>query len=225
MYLAFFSIFTRYSERVLISDPSLRKLMAKLSKATPSLPLSSTRFTNLLMSSTFCQSLHTFISQYADEKYPLFELQEFIAAIFSPSAVCAWIRPSMEMRQVLLSICKGSNVRDNPEKLKILQEESPCHFDLVCSVSLSEELRQLIGLPADYALRPLGGQPPYIQSACKEHRSESFFPSLPPIRDRGHYLADKKLSSMPMRCNKSSSSHPSLLPGIFTIFCPHGECI
>ena len=47
------------------------------------------------------------------------------------------------------------------------------------------------------------------------------YPSLHAVCKRGKYEADlrKPLGS----CRKIGTRHPSLLPGIFTVFCPHGS--
>ncbi len=50
-----------------------------------------------------------------------------------------------------------------------------------------------------------------------------FFPCLPRVRDRRKYRADSKTKD-PI-CTKRSSRHPSLLPGVFTLFCEHGELL
>ena len=47
-----------------------------------------------------------------------------------------------------------------------------------------------------------------------------FFPSLPRIRNRRHYEAD--VDTKVHLCTKKYTTHPSLTPGIFTLFCPHG---
>ena len=49
----------------------------------------------------------------------------------------------------------------------------------------------------------------------------AYFPCLPKIRDRGFYDIDS--SSKAVGCTKQSSGHPTLLPGIFTVYCPHGK--
>ena len=49
--------------------------------------------------------------------------------------------------------------------------------------------------------------------------SFGYFPQLPRLRNRKNYVADRSHSSV---CNKKSSRHPSLLPGIFTLYCEHG---
>ena len=53
----------------------------------------------------------------------------------------------------------------------------------------------------------------------------SFFPKLPLRSGKGHYTADKALKTYDNdSCRKASYGHPSLSPGIFTVFCPHGIC-
>lgn len=48
----------------------------------------------------------------------------------------------------------------------------------------------------------------------------SYFPGLPKHRDRGNYKQDQTKTAG--RCNKEYRGHPSLLPGVFTVFCQHG---
>ena len=137
----FFIAYTRYSERVFIHDSPLRKLLTKFSKVTHSCPLSTDEFARLQLFTSHCQPLHTFADQLASNKYPSPEFQELIGAISSPSSVCAWICPSTEMTEVLIGIHQVRNVHEHPNSLKVLQEGSPCLFNLVCSVSLTDELR------------------------------------------------------------------------------------
>ncbi len=52
----------------------------------------------------------------------------------------------------------------------------------------------------------------------------SYFPSLPRVRRRRYYQADlnTKVDTNSM-CTKRYSKHPVLSPGVFTLFCPHGN--
>lgn len=50
----------------------------------------------------------------------------------------------------------------------------------------------------------------------------AFFPQLPVIRSRGSYRADRVRKEK--ICTKHTTSHPSLLPGVFVMFCQHGIC-
>ena len=53
----------------------------------------------------------------------------------------------------------------------------------------------------------------------------SYFPSLPQLHGNAVYQIDKsRLSTANDVCNKRSSKHPALTPGIFTIYCPHAIC-
>ena len=51
----------------------------------------------------------------------------------------------------------------------------------------------------------------------------SCFPSLPIIRERSAYVADALSRSKFFICTKKSSRHITLLPGIFSLYCEHGN--
>lgn len=54
---------------------------------------------------------------------------------------------------------------------------------------------------------------------------DSFFPSLLPLRSRGTYKMDFTTNKKgKYECTKSKG-HPSLLPGVFCLFCEHGICL
>ncbi|KAI8516330.1 hypothetical protein Bbelb_049110 [Branchiostoma belcheri] len=59
----------------------------------------------------------------------------------------------------------------------------------------------------------------------------SFFPTLPLVRGQATYAKDAQRRTRPrrcrdpsQRCNKMYGGHPSLSPGIFTLYCQHGVC-
>ena len=73
-----------------------------------------------------------------------------------------------------------------------------------------------IGSPPDQPLySPLSGNDPL-----------SFSPSLPLCIGKATYRADLLLKKPAPSdfCRKDFNGHPSLLPGIFTVFCHHGVC-
>ena len=53
-------------------------------------------------------------------------------------------------------------------------------------------------------------------------QSIRFFPSLPSIRKRKLYIVQTKVQGE-VYATKKSYGHPSLLPGVFTLFCKHGR--
>ena len=51
------------------------------------------------------------------------------------------------------------------------------------------------------------------------------FSSLPKVHGHGLYEVDKKASTdKNEQCHKESWGHPTLSPGIYTLYCPHGTC-
>lgn len=119
----------------------------------------------------------------------------------------------------------SSDITKDAVNLKELQEEIPAVFDLVRSLGYyPKEITPLLNEMSRvaFATFSLGDKQPETTVAVDEDSEMelTFYPILPRIRLRGDYQADKK-ASKPV-CNKKSSKHPSLLPGIFTIFCQHG---
>lgn len=115
-----------------------------------------------------------------------------------------------------------------------LQNASPILFDLLLSVEkyphqlMSPILDKLI----EKATNPFRDDHSEANDSvsCKKQqlgnsdgcveKSLSYFPSLPQVRARRRYEADK--NNKERICTKKGIGHPSLLPGIFTIFCEHG---
>ena len=115
-----------------------------------------------------------------------------------------------------------------------LQNASPILFDLLLSVENypHQLMAPILDKLIEKATIPFNddhGEAGDIVS-CKEQqlgtsdgcveKSLSYFPSLPQVRTRRRYEADKKTREK--ICTKRGIGHPSLLPGIFTIFCEHG---
>ena len=76
--------------------------------------------------------------------------------------------------------------------MKVLQEGSTCLFNLINPVDLLQDLRCIIKLLGQCALRPFIGPAPYAENAVQSSSPESFYPCLPIVRDRGYYEADKR---------------------------------
>ena len=51
-----------------------------------------------------------------------------------------------------------------------------------------------------------------------------YFPTLKKNCHRGDYVMDNRTTKIDLVCSKRKTTHPSLLPGIFTISCIHGLC-
>lgn len=119
-----------------------------------------------------------------------------------------------------------SDITSDPINLKVLQEEIPVVFELIRALGyfskeiLCPVLNELLKV-ANASFSSYGNDGGHTQDPIQSSTSQlACFPVLPRIRSRGDYQSDKKASG-PI-CTKRRSKHPSLLPGIFTIFCQHG---
>ena len=128
-----------------------------------------------------------------------------------------------------MKITTDSSLTANPTDMQMLQKEVPILFDLLsgvrnlpkkCLIPLIEMIIEKAGAPFtnDDITETM---PPDNKTELQEL---AYFPSLPKVRGRGMFTADCRQCKV-AKCTKQSSGHPSLLPGIFTLFCPHGECI
>ena len=150
------------------------------------------------------------------------EWSTIVSALGTSSPVCAMLHPSDRMTRIISKMSE-SDVTTDPANLKVLQEEIPVIFELLRSLGyfpkeiLCPLLMELCRVAlATFTSCDAEREEPPIQSSS----DLACFPVLPRLRSRGAYQADKKAGG-PI-CTKRSSKHPSLLPGIFTIFCQHG---
>ena len=102
--------------------------------ATSAFPLAVEDFQCLLLLTSLLQPLHDFISLFASDCFSPPEMQDFLKHLAYPSSVCEWIQSSAKVHEVILDVSMGRSIRDRPEHMKILQEGSPCLFNLVSSV-------------------------------------------------------------------------------------------
>lgn len=148
---------------------------------------------------------------------------ELIRSISSASAACGILHPSSRSSQ-LISTMQSKDISNDPDAMKCLQEEAPLLFELIRSLGYypMEVLSPFLSELWEKANSPF----------LNEHSSTgkdtnviissdlAYFPKLPKVRNRGRYRTDK--STCGPVCKKRKPTHPSLLPGVFTLFCQHG---
>lgn len=152
------------------------------------------------------------------------EWSTFLSALASASPVCGLLHPS-ERAINLMTKMKTTCISHNPTDMECLQEEFPVLFELVRSnvfpqrqlCLIIEDLIEKSTAPFKTELK--ADMSPFGTSTAQEL---SFFPSLNVCRQRRAYPADGGSASQAV-CTKKSQGHPSLLPGIFTLYCQHGE--
>ncbi|SMN12461.1 hypothetical protein SPBRAN_1116 [uncultured Candidatus Thioglobus sp.] len=159
------------------------------------------------------------------------EWAPLLSSLASPSAVCGMVHPSDEVFDLIKSLALA-DITVDVRSMELLQREVPVLFDLVKTVKYMprESLVPLMDRIVELVLTPFSLPSEESDPADDEVPSNSelqelaFFPSLPKVRARGKYECDKQGHKLP-GCTKQSSGHPSLLPGIFTLYCPHGKLL
>lgn len=152
---------------------------------------------------------------------------ELIHSISSASAACGILHPSSRSSQ-LISTMQSKDISNDPDAMKCLQEEVPLLFELIRSLGYypKDVLYPFLNELLNKANSPFPNDDMKGCSTTKnadviDNNDLSYFPKLPKVRNRGHYSTDKSTSG-PV-CRKRRSAHPSLLPGVFTLFCQHGN--
>ena len=174
--------------------------------------------------------LLTFLKQGMNTSLPTLRCPltwaKLIGALAAASAVCALVHPRETVFDLLMKIGTDSSLEADPASMQMIQEEVPVLFELLSSVrNLPRKcLVPLIQDIIEKARAPFTDEdvPETTPDKTTELEELAYFPSLPKLRSRGMFNADRQQRKV-VKCSKQSSGHPSLLPGIFTLFCPHGE--
>ncbi|XP_028394477.1 uncharacterized protein LOC114518672 [Dendronephthya gigantea] len=153
-------------------------------------------------------------------------LKRFIKDISCNTPICAILPLDEELRRVCDKIKRSVPVKEFPSDIELLQRKCPALFGIFSSLSDSFAPAEFIPLLtdllniADNAFKDC--EAPQDDSVVNPSSLLANFPSLKPVRGRGTYAADKGKQTFENPCTKKSGRHPTLLPGIFLIFCQHG---
>ena len=149
-------------------------------------------------------------------------------SLAASTAVCGLLHPSEEVNKLVEDMCT-KDVTLHAECLASLQQQIPVIFKAIREENAYHQneygplMRKL--LLKCYAPFETVDFDQSLQSNSEADIPQNepllYFPHLKKRRVRGNYVADGKLKE-PV-CTKRSSKHPTLLPGIFTLFCEHGE--
>jgi hypothetical protein len=209
-----------YSQRVFLEDAKTRKLLRKFCKN-----VENTDFTSLPALLLVCPPLCRILEKYGTPSLGDAPqgLRMFLLELSSSSSVCAWIPPSGRSVLVLDKIINGMAIRGDALDMKMLQEDMPIIFRLITDVPIDADIIEILKRLKQVSQQPFKQhtQMP-LECSTEKNMDVAYFPSLPVVRRRGIYTIDRK--QKPDGCRKNSSRHPTLLPGIFTLFCQHGIC-
>ena len=150
------------------------------------------------------------------------EWSKLVRSLGTISPACALIHPSVTTTNLIQQMSHNDVTKD-ATLMATLQKEIPLIHTLIHS--LSHYPRQLLSpLLTDLLIRSNAPflEPRHPQTTTPNSSGElAYFPSLPRLRERQNYRADKLAKTS--ICTKRTSKHPSLLPGVFTLFCEHGK--
>ena len=198
---------------------------------------STTQFENLREMLLYsCPSIVPFVDwlvcSYDDVSAYPHSIKVLLKAFAASSSVCGFVPLSESLHTLLKEIVEGIVISRHPSKLKVLQEECPLLFNVISDVKESTFPKSLYPVIKDLIKK--SGEPfsDVASSSSLSYSSKqlsgglqgiSFFPILPVIRARGLYAADNCRPKEQNVCTKNHPSHSLFLPGLFTVFCPHGN--
>ena len=229
----FYYIIFRFHNRVFIDNPPIRKKLGKLAKGT----MACEEFVELQeMLGTITEPDGPNINQIlnviatksdSDVHLPL-TFRGFVRSIASSSPVSALILPSQSNRNLINQLISANDIGSSPLLLEELQLEMPVIFKVISNIpnSIKSQVNQLLRDLEQWAFMPYSLQKESTaESAISLQSPLSFFPQLPIQRARGFFRCDRNTATRHhgKQCSKTARGHPSLLPGIFTLFCQHGK--
>jgi len=227
----YISFFTSFKSRVMIVDKRVRSLLrtyiARYDKLTVQELL---EMRERLREN--CQQLHVFISWCEDEyqgrcNFPP-AIVSFLKCIISISPVVSYFPVCKDFRAILHEIKAGLQIRRYPGKLAQLQSIAPIICDLIVSLPTGEmpiSVQDLLDALEEKIKFVAHAEPhhlPLLGNDAEDDQSMCYLPNWPALCIRGRYKKDVERKECQHNCRKESRGHPSLLPGIFTLYCPHG---
>uniref|UniRef100_A0A8W8IL56 Uncharacterized protein n=1 Tax=Magallana gigas TaxID=29159 RepID=A0A8W8IL56_MAGGI len=208
-----------HKNRVLISHPYTRLLLQRYAREQP--PLTMLEFTKMV-ELLGCHSLplQNLVNSFENSTCPP-PYVPFLKSLALDSPICRVFHPSKILRQSLIEMREK-----DPKTLTKLLEDLQMQLPLLICL-LNRALSNLIELLISNEEKAAESYPPDTMASEDETglKHNSFSPSLPIQRCRGTYEMDiKGCKKNNHDCNKKSRGHPSLLPGVFCLFCEHGIC-
>lgn len=221
--------FTSHRDRVMIANKEARDLLRKYANRVTFSDAMKLRLHCLL--DLHCKSvlgiLNWLDNVEAAEIQP--GILTLLAALSCNSPVCAILHPETELLSVIDDLMTTvADTMSSPDKAAILQTKCPVLFGAMSVLQetspLPDPWKRLLGDIVTKACAPFNSAPVPFHPCDSGGEVDvlSCFPSFPLRRKRATFATDTRRTNE-INCTKHSRGHPSLLPGIFTIFCPHGR--
>ena len=149
-----------------------------------------------------------------------------LKSLSSQSPVCALLPPTQDVENLVNCLCSGVSIRGDPVLWKSLQNSIPVIFHLMLAMpsgttSLPQPMNSVLDEMLKKSQLPFDKATQHPDTNNEGENVFCYFPTLNKCRDRGVFVADKQKKEL--LCCKDYRGHPYLLPGIFTMYCPHGK--
>lgn len=175
------------------------------------------------MLNSFCPALEKLLIHFDKiVPYPS-ACSELLTALSSCSPICSLFclhQLSFSLCRVYVWVWKSASY---PVNGNCFMKNVPILYQLICNhneTSLPPEYRDVVNemlLKAQLRTEKHSLIPVSVSAI---ENSYEYFPSLEKSCSRQTYVSDKRREKY--LCSKAYKGHPSLLPGVFTLFCPHG---
>ena len=156
------------------------------------------------------------------------EIVTFLDCLSSSSPVLSYTGSSCSGNHLLADLC-SENLKENISQWQRIHLDLPLFFKILVKLGVStfpKEWKDLFKYLQEKSDQPyLTGRRFDGPVVRNQEDPYSFFPNLPKYRERGLFSMDSEaITSDQKPCRKTLRGHPTLLPGIFTVYCPHGKC-
>ncbi|XP_056021296.1 uncharacterized protein LOC125649645 isoform X2 [Ostrea edulis] len=215
--------YSSHKDRVVISDPYTRLLLRRYAGEQP--PLIEAEVTKLFdLLGYHNKELQALVQSFGRSEIAPPPYRPFLKNLALDSPICGMFHPSDHLQRIIQKM-KIKDPKSSPELLEELQMQLPLVYKLVCSINHTPyHLVELLESLVEKAANSYPENTTATSLMDNHLLKDSFFPSLLPLRSRGTYKMDFTTNKKgKYECTKSKG-HPSLLPGVFCLFCEHGVC-
>ena len=226
-----------FSERVYVRDKDSQQFLLQVAK-----DISDLRQDKFLGDLKVLREVHPVMAEFVqfccqeygtDSPFPE-GVSTFISSLAKTSPACSLIPPLEKLICIIEKMISSLEFKSSASDLLDLSGNCPILFGLLQELhdtKLPVPLGNLLKDILHFVVAPFlqNNEPCSDNNAdCSYMEKLAYFPALPVIRNRGVFTADFNTANCPAPtkvCRKKSSRHPTLLPGIFTLFCGHGKCL
>ena len=129
------------------------------------------------------------------------------------------LHPSQDVLNILQILIAGHAL--NVQDMATLHGKCPFVAESLIYGTAEPSLRKIIEDMISKSQEPFK-KPEQHHPPSQQEDPYGFYPNLPQLYERGHYVLDTKPLNKESECEKRRPRHPSLLPGIFSLLCTHG---